>query len=223
MFMRNKRYNLWAFLTVFGLLVFSIILPSVMPIIHQNNVRFIVDAGHGLPDGGAVGIDGTTEQFLNLQIAQKLNSFLPSEQTVMMRNNEQSLAIEEGSIREKKIADMKARVSIAGQYDNALLISIHMNTYPNSSVYGCQVFYKEDERSKALAQNLQKAINDRFQPNHTKQIKAIPKNLYLFQNISNSTILIECGFISNPDDLAKLKNETYQNELAKLISEIVLQ
>jgi len=221
--MRNKRYNLWSIFVVFGLLVFSIILPSVRPIIRQNNVRFIVDAGHRLPDGGAVGIDGTTEQLLNLQIAQKLNSFLPEEQTVMSRDNEQSLALVDGSIREKKIADMKARVSVAKKYDSALWISIHMNTYPNSSVYGCQVFCKEDDRSRELAQMLQNAINDRLQPNHTKQVKAIPKNLYLFQNISNSAILIECGFISNPDDLVKLKNETYQNELAKLISEIVLQ
>ncbi len=222
--MNHKRYNLWTALTVSILLLFCVLLPTVRPIIQQNNVRFVVDAGHGLPDGGAVGLDGTTEQLLNLQIAQKLSLLLPTEQTVLSRSDEQSLSTVEGSIREKKISDMKERVSIAEQYSNALWISIHMNTYPNSSVYGCQVFYRaEDERSRQIAQSLQDAINEHLQPDHTKQIKAIPDSLYLFKNTNNPAILIECGFITNQEELEKLKSDTYQNQLARLIYDAVSQ
>ena len=222
--MNHKRYSFCTALSVLTLLMFCILLPTVKPIIQQNNVRFIVDAGHGLPDGGAVGVDGTTEQLLNLQISNKLGALLPDEQTMVLRKDEMGLSDDSGSIREKKVADMKKRVDIANRYERALWISIHMNTYPNSSVYGCQVFYrKNDDRSKQVAQNLQNAINEQLQPNHTKQIKPIPDNLYLFKNIENHAVLIECGFISNADELEKLKNDTYQNQLAQLICKAVTQ
>jgi N-acetylmuramoyl-L-alanine amidase len=204
--------------------MFCILLPSVKPIIQQNSIRYIIDAGHGLPDGGAVGADGTTEQILNLQISQKLFAVLPKEQSLMTRSDEHGLAEGGGSIRDKKIADMKSRVEIANRHSNALWISLHMNTYPNGSVYGCQVFYrKNDERSMQVAQRLQDSINKHLQPNHTKQIKPIPEKLYLFKNTKNSAILIECGFITNIDELDKLKNDTYQKQLAQLISEAVTQ
>lgn len=223
-FMKRYRYNLWTTTAISLLLLFCILLPTVKPIIQQNNVRYIIDAGHGLPDGGAVGLDGTTEQLLNLQIAKKMVLIFPLEQTVMTRTGEQSLSKVQESIREKKISDMKERVGIANRYKNAWWISIHMNTYPNSSVYGCQVFYRsDDDRSKEVAQRLQNAINEQLQPNHTKQIKPIPESLYLFKNTTNSAILIECGFITNPDDLTKLKSDTYQNKLAQLIYTAVAQ
>ena len=222
--MEHKRYNLWTILTISLLLIFSILLPTVKPIIQQNNIHFVVDAGHGLPDGGAIGLDGTTEQLLNFQIAQKLGLLLPKEQTVLARTNEQCLSIVEGTIREKKISDMKERVKIAKQYSNALWISIHMNTYPNSSVYGCQVFYRaDDERSRLIAQNLQTSINEVLQPENPKQIKVISDSLYLFKNTNNPAILIECGFITNPNELEKLKSDSYQNKLAKLIYDAVVQ
>ncbi|MBR5500322.1 MAG: N-acetylmuramoyl-L-alanine amidase, partial [Clostridia bacterium] len=98
-----------------------------------------------------------------------------------------------------------------------LWISVHMNTYANSSVYGCQVFYRNDTISKEIATKLQSAINETLQPDHTKTAKPIGSDLYLFKNTDNSAVLIECGFISNPDDLSKLKDEDYQKQLAQLI------
>lgn len=206
------------------LLVICVFLPAVKPIIQQSSIKFIIDAGHGLPDGGAVGIDGTTEQVLNLQIAKKLENLFPSDHTIMTRSDEQSLAKIQGTIRDKKLSDMKERIVVAENYANAVWISIHMNTYPNSSVYGCQVFYRDnDEKSKQMAQKLQNFINEQLQPDHIKYIKPIPESLYLFKNIPNTPILIECGFISNPDDLQKLKSDTYQNKLARLIYDAVVQ
>ncbi len=222
--MKRNKYSLYTMFLITLLLVICVFLPAVKPIIQQNSINYIIDAGHGLPDGGAVGLDGTTEQLLNLQIAKKLEILFPSDQTIMTRTDEQSLAKIQGTIREKKISDMKERVSVAKTYKNAVWIAIHMNTYPNSSVYGCQVFYRNnDEKSKQMAQKIQNSINEQLQPNHTKHIKPIPENLYLFKNMPNSAILIECGFISNPNDLQNLKSDTYQNKLARLIYDAIVQ
>lgn len=200
------------------LLLLCLFLPVVKPMIQQSKVHFIVDAGHGLPDGGAVGLDGTTEQEVNLAIAKKVFAQYPSGQAIMTRQDSNSLSVVEGSIREKKISDMKQRVLLAEQYSGALLISIHMNTYPNQSVYGCQVFYRKgDEHSLKIATDLQKRINEQLQPNHPKEIKTISDSLYLFKNTKNPAILIECGFLTNQEDLTKLKDDNYQEKLAALI------
>lgn len=214
----NKKYTLAMSLSILCLVLICVLLPTVKPIIQQNNVRYIVDAGHGLPDGGAVGVDGTTEQTLSLQISQKLYALFAENDAIMTRSGEQGLSIVDGSIREKKISDMKQRVDIAQNHQNALLISIHMNTYPDASVHGCQVFYRTgDTVSEQIANELQENINSSLQPDNAKTVKTISDNLYLFKNTTNSAILIECGFITNSEELNKLKSEDYQNKLAQLI------
>ena len=214
----SRKYSLAMGLSILSLILICVLLPAVKPIIQQNNVKFIVDAGHGLPDGGAVGVDGTTEQILSLQISQKLYALFAENDAVMTRQSEQGLSIVDGSIREKKISDMKQRVSIAQSHQNALLISVHMNTYPNASVHGCQVFYRAgDATSELIANRLQDNINNTLQPDNTKAVKTISDSLYLFKNTTNPAILIECGFITNSEELAKLKSDDYQNTLAQLI------
>lgn len=212
-----SRYILLSFLLVLIAAV-AIGLPFAKPIIRQMNTGFIIDAGHGLPDGGAIAADGTSEQILNLQIAEKLFECFDASSTVMVRQNEDSIATTGHSIREKKISDMHERINIASLYPQALWISIHMNTFPDSSVYGCQVFYRKGNPiSEKIAARLQNSINLTLQPDHGKQPKPIDSSLYLFNNISNPAILIECGFISNSTELGKLKNAEYQKSLADLI------
>ncbi len=201
-----------------------LLLPATKPMIEQSMVQFIIDPGHGLPDGGAVGLDGTTEQMLNLQIGTAVYQLFDQGKAIISRSSEQGLSVVKGSIREHKISDMKQRVELAKRYPQALLISVHMNTYPNSSVYGCQVFYKDnDPKSLSIAQRLQQNINEQLQPDHTKNCKPISDSLYLFKNTDNSAILIECGFLTNQEELLKLKDEEYQRKLARLIYEAVQQ
>lgn len=215
--MKHRNHILLLTLGIFLCLVF-ITVPITIPMIKQSNVEYIIDPGHGLPDGGAIGLDGTTEQKLNLCIAQELYALFDDGKAIISRNEDQGLWTSEGSIREKKVSDMKERVKLANQHPNAILLSIHMNTYPNSSVYGCQVFYKKDDaRSKELAQKIQGLINETLQSDHTKACKPIPDNLYLFKNTQNSAVLIECGFLTNQTELTKLKDENYQKQLAELI------
>ncbi len=183
--------------------------------------KYIIDAGHGLPDGGAVGSDGTTEQELNLALAQALSRRLKANKInhILTREDENSIFSEGESIHEKKVSDIRNRIIMANNYSEACFLSIHMNTFSEPSVYGIQVFYSE--KTKAMAINLQNEINQKMQPEHTKSAKPIPQNVYLFSHIENPAILIECGFISNQEELSKLKQEEYRNNLATVIIEAI--
>ena len=97
-----------------------------------------------------------------------------------------------------------------------------MNSYPSNSVHGIQVFYSEgNTQAKELADLLQASFNNTVQPQNTKATKPISKNVYLFSHIENPSILIECGFVSNSEELNQLKSENYQQQLAKLIADVL--
>lgn len=193
--------------------------------VSANNISYIIDPGHGIPDGGAVGIDGTTEQELNLSIALKLANRLKEagNSIILTRSDENSIFKEGETIHEKKVSDIKQRIKIAGDYSHTPLISIHMNTFPDQSIQGIQVFYSsKDEQSMDLAQKMQKALNETFQPQKPRVIKPIPNNIYLFSHIENPSIIIECGFISNNSELKLLKDNRYQEKLADTIASVLV-
>jgi len=189
-----------------------------------QKVQYILDAGHGIPDGGAVGADGTTEQELNLAITKLVADELDQKKIsyILTRNDENSIYTEGESIHAKKVSDVKHRIEIAAQNASVPLISIHMNTFPSPSVHGIQVFYNEtNTESKILAERLQGAFNDGLQPDNKKVSKTINKNVYLFSHIQNPSVLIECGFLSNDEELKKLKTEIYQQQLARVIADVL--
>ncbi len=192
--------------------------------VSTNNVAYIIDAGHGIPDGGAVGTDGTTEQELNLAISLKLSKKLKKLgfPNILTRSDENSIYTEGETIHEKKVSDIRKRIKIAGDYSNLPLISIHMNTFPSQSVKGIQVFYSsKNEQSLDLAQKMQNALNENFQSKNPRVIKSIPNNIYLFSHIDNPSIIIECGFISNDEELKLLKDNRYQEKLANTIADVL--
>lgn len=191
----------------------------------SKDILVIIDAGHGEPDGGAVAKDGTKESDLNLSVAQKLYTYLTDSGIgcVMTRENVNGLGSTGKTIHQKKVYDTRNRVDIARKYSNAILVSIHMNTFTSESVSGMQVFYKKNSCvAKSIANEIQNCLNIKFQSDNPKDIKAIPSNIYLFNNIDNDSILVECGFLTNSNDLNNLKNEQYQSEIAKAISEILI-
>ncbi len=187
-------------------------------------VQYILDAGHGVPDGGAVGLDGTTEQELNLAITLKLSALLDQRSIthLLTRSDENSIFSEGKTIHAKKVSDVKNRIAIADQNTGVPFVSIHMNSYPSSSVHGIQVFYNADnEKAKTIAEALQKELNTAIQPDNAKVVKTISKNVYLFSHISNPGILIECGFVSNSSELNQLKTIEYQEKLAGIIADVL--
>ncbi len=190
-----------------------------------DTVRYIIDAGHGIPDGGTSGADGTTEQELNLAIALKISDHLNKNKVphLLTRSDENSIFTEGNSIHRKKVSDIRNRIALADENPSATMVSIHMNSYPDPSVRGIQVFYTAgNDRAKLIAEELQRNLNAKLQPEHTKTAKTISKNIYLFSHIDNPSVLIECGFLTNADDLAQLKDSDYQLQLSNLIAEVLM-
>lgn len=190
------------------------------PIEREHTI--VIDAGHGYPDGGATSCSGVLESTINLQIAAKLDDlfhFLGYE-TLMIRNTEESVYTEGESIAAKKVSDLKNRVRIVNETENAVLLSIHQNTFPDSRYGGPQVLYTANEQSRELASKLQKTLKDTLDPSSRRTAKKANR-IYLMEHIHCLGILVECGFISNPEEEAKLLSKDYQQQLSCVIAATV--
>ena len=185
----------------------------------DNYPVVVIDAGHGGIDGGATSHTGTLESHINLEIANRLNDLLHllGMQTCMIRNSDVSVYTSGTSIAEKKVSDLKERVKTINGIDNAVLISIHQNYYPKSQYNGAQVFYGSVEGSKDLALELQNTFLRTINTDSSRQIKPAT-GIYLMQNIDCPGVLIECGFISNPEEALKLEDPDYQKKICSIIA-----
>lgn len=181
----------------------------------------ILDAGHGGSDGGASGSDGTRESDLNLAITLKTDALLGllGEETLLVRNMDTDLSADSAqSISQKKVSDIRNRVTLVNSHPEALLVSIHCNTYSEEKYHGAQVFYSSAGEGKTLAQSLQSNLRHALDPDNMRECKAVSQDIYLFRHIEVPGILVECGFLSNPQELENLKNENYQKQLAVAIA-----
>lgn len=184
-----------------------------------QGITIVLDAGHGgIDDGARRG--NIKEDVINLNITVKLKALLENvgANVILTRNGDHDLA-EENSENRKR-ADMKKRVEIINQEQVDLFLSIHLNSYPNTSVKGAMTFYQKDnEVSKVFAQIVQKhlkALTD------TKMSTKIG-DYYILNNAKKTGVLIECGFLSNSRDRGLLIDEDYQDKLAKSIYESVFE
>ena len=179
----------------------------------------VIDAGHGGVDGGATSVGGVLESHINLEISKKLNDLLHliGIHTVMVRTEDVSIYTEGESIAEKKVSDLKNRIKIVNETDNAILVSIHQNHFSEPKYKGAQVFYSPSGESMMLAKKMQTAFIETINPGSHRQIKKA-KGVYLLENIKNTGILIECGFISNPEEDNLLQKKSYQNNVASVIA-----
>lgn len=178
----------------------------------------IIDAGHGGRDGGAAADDGTLEKDLNLAVAKELCDLFEGAgyDTVMTRTEDVALGDENSS--HKKLGDLKARVELAKQYKNAIFISVHMNKFPVPKYSGlCVYFAKKTEGSAALAEDVRMAVATYLQKENGRQIKGAGSEIYVLDNAPCTAILVECGFLSNPSELALLKTEEYRKKVAACV------
>ena len=191
-----------------------------MPVERQHTI--VIDAGHGGEDGGATSCTGALESTINLQIALRLEELmhLLGYDTVMIRTTDTAVYTEGNTIAAKKVSDLKERVRIVNSTENGLLISIHQNTFSDSQYGGAQVFYGGAGDSKALAEALQSAFVATVNPGSNRKCKK-SDGVYLMQNINCTGILVECGFLSNPTEEAKLRTEDYQKQLCCVIAAAV--
>jgi len=184
----------------------------------QRQHCIVIDAGHGGIDGGATSCSGVLESAVNLEIAQRLNDLLRllGIDTLMIRTTDTSVHTSEGSIAHIKVSDLKERVRIVNETDNATLVSIHQNTFSESRYSGAQVFYGNDD-SKLLAQQMQAAFISALNPDSRRKSKQA-EGVYLMEHVSCPAVLVECGFLSNPEEELKLRSGDYQNKIACVIA-----
>lgn len=183
----------------------------------EEGTVFVLDAGHGGEDGGAVSTMGTRESDINLEVAGRLNilmNFLGMK-TKMVRTTDISVYTEGTTIAQKKVSDIRHRVQIVEETPGAVLVSIHQNCFPQAQYRGAQVFYAKG--SEALAELLQRAMCTHVDPNNHRECKPI-RDVYLMEHITCPGVLIECGFLSNPQEEQLLKDPGYQKKLAAAIA-----
>ena len=174
----------------------------------------VIDSGHGGNDPGKIGVDGTLEKDLNLTIARKLKYYLEASgvQVIMTRDSDNGLYKETDS--HKKTADLKARCQLINDTSPALTISIHQNSYHEEAINGGQVFYyKTSEKGKRLADILQKRFDFVLGENNHRQAKP-NDTYYLLLHVKSPIVIVECGFLSNWDEAARLNSADYQDRLA---------
>lgn len=199
-----------------------------VPIFSKSNGKIIVlDAGHGDPDGGAVGAAGTVESKVNLAVAKKLRSQLEKRgfTVIMTREDENGIYSDEtASIREKKKDDMHNRLKIANESGADLFISIHMNLFQNSKYRGAEVLYSEKfENALLLAELIQAEFAAIDPENQTRTVKKADSGLYLMKNAEIPAVLAECGFLSNPEEEKLLNTKAYQERIAAAICDGIVE
>lgn len=195
-------------------------IPTVFPVRFSDHV-LVIDAGHGGEDGGAVSLSGACESHINLAIALSLDEImgLYGVNSMLLRDSDVSLHDPSAkTLREKKVSDLKNRVNTIESLDNPVLISIHQNTYTSSRYHGAQVFYANNDLSSSFAQITQETLAAQIDPSNERKPAVISDQVYLMNNISCTAILVECGFLSNPQEDLMLQEPNYQVKIAAALA-----
>ena len=221
---RKGMYGLTVCVIVAGVLICCVLgsrTVSVLALqeIRNSQHRIVIDPGHGGIDGGATSCTGKLESSFNLEIAMRLRDLchLLGYQTRMTRTTDMSTYTHGETIAAQKLSDLKERVRIANASPNAILVSIHQNIFSDSKYSGAQVFYGTSDGSKLLAESLQSAFVTSLNPGSKRMAKEAD-GIYLMEHIQIPGILVECGFLSNPAEEAKLRTAEYQKKLCCVIA-----
>ena len=221
MFIINKKRLIFIELS----LIFSILFASLYA---ENNTilttstpvtghSIVLDAGHGLPDGGAENNTGLTEEKINLDIVLKLQKLLEASNCtiILTRSDENGIySTDAKTLREKKVSDLKNRVNIANNLEADIFVSIHLNKIAQSKYFGWQTFYKKNsEEGKNLSLSIQENLNSSIQIENKRQPQTI-SGKYIIDNVKIPTVIVECGFLSNPTEAKHLEQDSYQEKIA---------
>jgi len=184
----------------------------------ERNPTIVIDPGHGGEDGGATGKSPTPEKDINLTIALKLESLLKISgfNVVMTRTADTSISDDHlDTVRERKISDIHNRLKIIEAQGDCIFISIHQNHFTDGRYNGAQMFYStKNLSSKELAENIKSRVVELLQPENTRETKPATSSIYLLWNTKVPAVLVECGFLSNESESAKLNDKTYQQQVA---------
>ena len=200
-----------SFISGRGLAVYANVSADSMP------CTIVLDAGHGGDDPGKIGINGALEKDINLQISSTLKTLLKNRgyNVIMTRYDDNDLSSENS--KHTKVDDLAKRVSIMSQDDVSLVVSIHQNSFQNTTSCGPQVFYYEKSKEgKALASHILNSMNNSLDISDPRTIKS-NLDYYILKNSTAPAVIVECGFLSNPTETKLLSDEHYQLKLCRSI------
>ena len=219
--LNRKRINvilLSVFVSIFAFILVTDRKASVPTVsLPVSGKTIVIDAGHGKPDEGAESSRGTTEAETNLKIALKLQNLLEqSGATVILTRSDENAIYDlvAKTLKQKKISDIHNRVKIGNESSADIFVSIHLNKIPQQQYDGWQTFYNgNNENSRKLAVSIQNKLNDAIQKENNRIAKTID-NIYIIKHVEIPTTIVECGFLSNPEEERSLLEDEYQNKLA---------
>ena len=190
----------------------------------KRHFSILIDPGHGGEDGGAISCSGLPESGYNLEISLRLKDLMQflGYDVRMTRDADISIHQDGKTIAQKKASDLKERVRLANSIENTVLLSIHQNHFPDERYSGAQVFYAGTTGSNILAKSLQEALIKALSPTSNRQSKKC-SGVFLMEHIQCTGVLIECGFLSNKQEEAKLRDGNYQKQLCSVIATTVSQ
>lgn len=208
-----------AYLLVFGFIkTYDTKNIAVSANLANGNIPTVVlDAGHGGIDSGCVSVNGAEEKDINLSILLKLRDMLKVSgyDVIVTRDSDRSIHdIGITGLGNQKKSDMENRLKIINSCDNAVFISIHQNQFTDPKYSGAQTFYYvENPESYELAETMREAFL-RLQPANQRETKPVTNELYLLKNSKHPSVMVECGFLSNPDEASLLESDVYRSEVA---------
>ncbi len=190
----------------------------------NNKYTVVIDAGHGGRDGGATALSAMPEKDLNLDIALAVRDILSLSGINVIMTRTEDVMLTDGGGGTNKSQDLRARKKIAENAENAVFVSIHMNSFPIEKYYGLQVYYSDnDEKSRELAESIQKLANETLCTGSNRKIKNAGDTIYLLDELTCPAILIECGFLSNEAEARKLNDPEYRHAVALLIAASIIE
>ncbi len=236
--MKNQGVFFLGFLFLSAFLMLSAAVLGEMPYsseklqaaaINEDMPVVVVDAGHGGEDGGCTSSDGVNEKELNLVVSRKVRDILASSgYKVIMTRDEDVMLYDmyddlEDYLGKKKMYDLKNRIKLAEENDAEIFVSIHMNKFPRQQYCGLQVYYSDNNGSSSkLAENIRANTAAYLQPDNDRQIKPSGSSIFVLDRLEMPAVLVECGFLSNPDETQKLCDNEYQSKLALVIATSIM-
>ena len=214
--MKRKIELFMVLFLLIGAIVASWKLSELTATIAKEEIVIVVDPGHGGEDPGKVGINDVLEKDLNLQIAKKVADLLKSAEikVVMTRENDK--------VPDIKKQDLEQRVKLINDTNPTLALCIHQNSYPDATIRGAQVFYHTfTPEAEDIASVIQEQLRT-VDPENKRQIKE-NDTYYMLKNSKAPTVIVECGFLTNPEEAQKLTQDDYQQQLAQAICEGIVK
>ena len=190
----------------------------------ENNKVIVIDPGHGGIDGGAKSENGVIEKDINLSISLKTKAALESKgyKVIMTRSEDVGLYTEGKKVREKKIEDLGNRVKIKKENKCDAFISIHQNMFPQKNCKGAQVWSANNEPSQKLGKIIQQKFKEEVDQNNKREAKVAKKEYKILNDgYEGASVIVECGFLSNPEECELLGKEDYQNKIANTLANAI--